>query len=471
MADVENPVEEGPRKIELSVPQTQFMASTAPAVVITGGVGSGKTFIGVVKSRYKIMERLPGAIVAPDFPHFARSTWPVMQKWLPWSHCTNRDLNHPYTKEQVLKFEFGGKEVLVWYGAMENVEAWTGMSINWFFFDEAKREKTRRAFDVLLSRLRVGKSPQGMVATTPLGMNHWLYDVCVKNDFPDEVRAIFEKAGYDRIVDWIRCKTKDNEKNLPATYIALLRALYTGKLALQELEGEFVTMEGAVWGEFSENPADGNVTEAAEYNDSVDVEWWVDDGFVEKHPRVILFAQEIPPHINVFDEYIVEGEYPEDTIKTCLAKPYRKPSLALVDSTAAVLRSKLWDFDIDTVKASQQDIEQGILHVGPFIHDGNGKRRLRIHPRCTRTIKAILGYVRDEDTLKPAKLGDDVPDAIRYGLWNKSISQLDEDAIPAEQKAEVVNNGLPPYWQQLSMQQQMIYRWSTQYQQSFRGTR
>jgi len=444
------------------------MASAAPIVAMTGGVGSGKTVSGVLRARYKIAQLQPGAIVAPDFPHFARSTWPVMEQWLPMAYCVNADLNHPYTKEQMLRFKIGKQEVKVWYGSMENVEAWTGMNLNWFFFDEVKRERTRRAFDVLVSRLRVGKWPQGFISSTPLGMNHWLYDICVKDDFPEEVIEVFREAGYTgKIVDWIRCKTSDNEKNLPKTYIAMLKALYTGKLALQELEGEFIPMEGAVWSEFSNTPGSGNVTEDAEYNDSVDVEWWVDDGFVEKHPRVILFAQEIPPYVNIFDEYIIEGEYPEDSIKACLKKPYRKPSLALIDSSAAVLRSKLWDVDIDTVKATH-DVEQGVLHVGPFIKDGDGVRHLRVHPRCERTIRGIMNYARDDETHKLAKLGDDVADAVRYGLWNKSVPQLKDDAEhkSVSQERQTAKHDSRVDWQRMSMEQQMLYRWETQYRQN-----
>jgi len=439
---------------------------------MTGGIGSGKTFIGMMKARQKIMEGLPGAIVAPDFPHFSRSTWPAMEQWLPWSRCTNSDLNHPYTKEQMLRFDIKGQEVKVWYGAMENVEAWTGMNLNWFFFDEAKRERTRHAFDVLVGRLRVGDWPQGYLASTPLGETHWLYEVCAQQDFPPEVIDAFRSEGYDgKIVEWVRCKTTDNSENLPATYLAMLKALYTGKLALQELEGEFISMAGAVWENFSDKPGEGNVTEDAEYNESVPVEWWVDDGFVEKHPRVVLFAQEIPPYVNVFDEYLVEGEYPDDTIQACLAKPYTKPIVAMIDSSAAVLRAKLWDYDIDTIKATH-DIEQGIMHVGPFILDGNGVRHLRFHPRCVKAIKGIKNYTRDDETKKPAKLGDDVADAVRYGLYNKSISQLNEDAVAAEEKrrideevSKVERNNPVESWALLSPEEQMVMRWSTQYRQ------
>lgn len=473
---------DGPRVVKPTIPQTKYLASVAPIVALVGGVGSGKTWAGIMKARTKIMKGLSGAIVAPDFPHFARSTWDVMEKWLPWSYCTNRALNHPYTKEQVLRFNYNGLESKVWYGAMENVEAWTGMNLSWFFFDECRREKTQKAFNVLVSRLRVGAHPQGFLASSPLGASHWMYDVCVKEAFPQEVIDVFRKNGYNgRIVEYFHTKTKDNEENLSPTYYALMQGLYSGKLAKQELEGEFIALEGAVWEGFSDKVDEGNVTELADYNDSVDVEWWVDDGFVHKHPRVVLFAQVIPPYINIFDEYIIEGEYPETTIAKCLKypseeRPYRKASIVLIDSTAAELRSKLWDADFDTVKSSHE-VEQGILHVGPFILDGKGKRRLRVHPRCTRTVQGILGYTRDDDTQKLAKLGDDVADALRYGLWNKSVEELDADAMvaplrPEERVIFVLPNGhkvtqaeMDANRRAATMEEMLLQRWNTQYLQ------
>jgi len=446
------------------------MASTAPICGCVGGVGSGKSFAGILKARAKIQAGLSGAIVAPDFPHFARSTWVTMEEWLPWAYCTNKDLNHPYTREQVLKFNVNGKEVKVWYGAMENVEAWTGMNLNWFFFDEIKREKSRYALDILLGRLRVGKWPQGFFATSPMGKAHWLYDLCVKESFPDDVIDAFRKLGYNgKILEWWHLRTEDNKDNLSPTYYAMLKGLYTGKMALQELEGEFVSMDGAVWEEFSDKEGEGNVTEAAEYISGVPVEWWVDDGFTRGHPRVILMAQVVPPYVNIFDEYVRENEYPEESVGRALLLPYDKPSVAYIDSSAAVLRSKLWDNGIDTVKATH-DIEQGILKVGPFIKDGDGVRHLRIHPRCKHTIDGILNYVRDEETNKPARLGDDIADAIRYGLWRKDLVEIKEQARGARTmdsqeiaRLNPVKTAKEREWDTMTEDERAIYRWTYQY--------
>lgn len=459
-----------PRKITLSPGQAALMASTAPICGCVGGVGSGKSFAGILKARAKIQAGLSGAIVAPDFPHFARSTWVTMEEWLPWAYCTNKDLNHPYTREQVLKFNVNGKEVKVWYGAMENVEAWTGMNLNWFFFDEIKREKSRYALDILLGRLRVGKWPQGFFATSPMGKAHWLYDLCVKESFPDDVIDAFRKLGYNgKILEWWHLRTEDNKDNLSPTYYAMLKGLYTGKMALQELEGEFVSMDGAVWEEFSDKEDEGNVTEAAEYISGVPVEWWVDDGFTKGHPRVILMAQVVPPYVNIFDEYVRENEYPEESVGRALLLPYDKPSVAYIDSSAAVLRSKLWDNDIDTVKATH-DIEQGILKVGPFIKDGDGVRHLRIHPRCKNTIDGILNYVRDEETNKPARLGDDIADAIRYGLWRKDLVEIKEQARGARTmdsqeiaRLNPVKTAKEREWDTMTEDERAIYRWTYQY--------
>ena len=127
------------------------------------------------------------------------------------------------------------------------------------------------------------------------------------------------------------------DSNDPLYYASLLTT-YRGKFREQEVGGMFVSLEGLVWEDFSEKL---NVTEDADYVPGVPVEWWIDDGYTRKHPRVFLLAQEIPPFINVFDEYVIVYEKAEVSIESVLGKGWPKAKVAYIDSSAAELRGRL----------------------------------------------------------------------------------------------------------------------------------
>jgi phage terminase large subunit len=395
-----------------------------------GGIGSGKTAAGAVWAVRRINAGEDGIIVAPDFPQLSRSTWPEFTKWAPMSRCTNAHLDHPFTQKKQLKFNVRGKVVTVYYGGIEDEEGWAGPNVNWAWFDEGGRKRSKRAFEVLSARIRVGNQPQLVLTTTPAGMNHWLYDIFVKQDFPPTVLKALAEAGYQgKIAEYFHISTEDNKENLDPFYYLSLSAMYSGKTRQQELEGQFVTMEGAVWENLDLSLEGRNCTKFADYTPGVPVEWWVDDGFAPGHPRVILFAQVVPPFINVFDEYVALGELSENSISHALSRPWAKPTVAYVDSSAAEMRSRIWQADIDSVSATHS-VEEGIKRTSSWICDANGMGHLRFHPRCSFAIKQMPNYYREEDTQRPVKNDDDVSDAVRYGIWSKDRETIWNSEVP-----------------------------------------
>ena len=407
-----------------------FFNSYARFLLLAGGVGSGKTASGSVLAVKKIGEGKDGIIVSPDFPQLSRATWPEFIKWAPMSRCINAHLDHPFTQKKQLKFNVNGKIVTVYYGGIEDEEGWAGPNVNWAWFDEGGRKRTKRAFEVLSARIRVGDNPQLFVTTTPAGTSHWLYDIFVKQDFPEEVLQALKDSGYEgNLAEYIHVKTEENKENLDPFYYLSLSSMYSGKAKSQELEGQFVSAEGVVWENLDMNEGGRNCTVDADYVPGVPVEWWVDDGFTEGHPRVMLFAQVIPPYINVFDEHISLGKLPEISIAEALEMPYSKPTIAYVDSAAAELRSRIWLTDIDTVSATHS-VEEGIKRTSSWICDANYVGHLRFHPRCTFSRKQMPNYFRDPKTQKPIKDMDDVSDAVRYGLWTKDRETIWNSITP-----------------------------------------
>lgn len=415
-----------PKQFVANEDQSGFLTSQARFILASGGVGSGKSASGAVKSIMKLRDG-DGIIVGPDFPQFSKSTFPEFLKWAPMSRCENAHLDHPYTAKKALIFNVGGERRTIYYGGIDNEDSWAGPSVNWIWFDEGGRKRTRKAFDILAGRARIGPNPQLWITSTPHGMHHWLYDVFVKGVFNkaalDEIRAMGHTGP---LVEYFSLRTERNRENLDPFYYQSLMSLYSGNMAKQELEGKFVTMDGMVWDKFSEGVGD-NVTIEADYVGGVPVEWWVDDGFAKGHPRVFLMAQVIPPYVNVFDEYIVTYEQAEESIHRALTeKPWPKPSVAYCDSSAAELRDRLWNSDIDTVAATHNVIE-GVKRVASWICDAEGKRRLRFHPRCEFSIAELQNYVWDEAKNRPKKELDNVADAVRYGMWFKDREGIVKD--------------------------------------------
>ena len=425
--------------ITLNPAQIKLVQSKARFVGMIGGRGSGKTFGGAVKALMKAADQgEPGIVVAPDFPHFTKSTWPVLRDLIPWGRVRNGDLNHPYTQDKRLVVATNYGDTEIYYGGIEDPTSWAGPSVNWFWFDEGGRKDTRHAFDILVGCIRVGENPQGWVTTTPHGMSHWLHDVFVEEMFDKEIKKLCKRRGI-QLVEYFHASTEENAINLDEFYYHSLMGTYTGTYRDQELLGRFVVFEGAVYEEFLGTDTHGsieggNVSEDADYISGVPIEYGVDDGFTADHPRVFLLSQEIPPYIHVFDEYVCTYELPEKSIENLKAKPYPLASVAYIDTSAAELAHRLWDEDIDTVR-STHSVEEGIKHVRPFIKDNTGFRRLLIHPRCRFTISELMAYhyptrqrapKPGSGQPKPAKVQDNAPDALRYLLWNKSIPEIDE---------------------------------------------
>jgi len=104
-----------------------------------------------------------------------------------------------------------------------------GMNLGWAWVDEAAiiDEET---WDILLGRLRLDPG-RAWLTTTPKGHN-WVYDRFV------------ESPGGEH--ETVRASTRDNP-HLPEDYIQSLKEQYTERFRRQELGGEFIEAQGALW--------------------------------------------------------------------------------------------------------------------------------------------------------------------------------------------------------------------------------
>ena len=317
------------------------------------------------------------------------------------------------------RFEYTNGSILA-YGGMKDEEQREQIrsigqdgALDFVLVEEANKLKFED-YQEFIPRMRGKAGPycQIILLTNPDAPGHWINEQLIVGG-----RA---KVWYS--------SAKDNPFN-PPEYLEKLDMLQ-GVQRKRLVEGKWVQAEGVVYDNFD---YDLNVTEDADYNSEWDVQWGVDDGYAEGrgegtesyHPRVILLTQLTPEGgINVFAEYAKtqEADYLK-SIDDVLSLPYAKPSLAYIDSSAAMFKANLWNRNITTFGATHPVIE-GIRNVRRLIQDNSGKVLLHIHPRCIGLIKEFQSYEYEETSQlpggerKPSKMNDHRMDAIRYRCWS-----------------------------------------------------
>lgn len=215
--------------------QRAFLKCNRRIKGLFGGRGSGKTTAGVWQAILTIQdperEGQNGMIIAPDYPHLIRSTWPEVIKWLPPEWIADRNKSEKWL---LIKPRPDAEPSRIYYGGIDDPDSWRGPNTNWLFFDECGKKKTDEAWLILIAGVRIGPEPKAWVTTTPKGKSHWLYDVFVQNADP-----LIHWHGFASV--------HENAHNLDPLFIQTLESSYTGAWKRQELHGEFVELEGTIF--------------------------------------------------------------------------------------------------------------------------------------------------------------------------------------------------------------------------------
>lgn len=251
----------GVTPLRVSAPQHDFLTDQDTYILsLLGGIGSGKTFIGMRwarrKMRYEAGTGTIGGILANTYQQLNQATLPELWKAF-------AEINFEYGRDYVFgemppKFwsgfrtKFGKKHnnvlsVRPWGQAicrsLENYDNLRGIELGWIVQDEARNAK-REAFDVAIGRLRCPNARRRLYrfVTSPNGYD-WLYELMVEEPAKDP-----EKAAKRRL---IHTKTSDN----PAAddeYIDNMLSMYDPRFAQQEIEGKFVLITaGQVYHQFN----------------------------------------------------------------------------------------------------------------------------------------------------------------------------------------------------------------------------
>jgi phage terminase large subunit-like protein len=221
-----------------------FIKSNARFILLQSGRGGSKTTSGAEKSLLKIKAGESGAVMNPDFENFRVSTWPELQKWIPWNmvvpkHRYRADSSWEAIRPFTIVFLNGAK---MYCKGLKDPESARGANVNWFWYDEGRRDPTGLGWKNAIAFCRIGKYPQAWCTTTMAGLDHWT-NTFFQGKVSEEVSKLIAELklqGLDQpLFEIFKTSTKDNAENLdPVFYASLVSAYPAGYLRTREIDGE-----------------------------------------------------------------------------------------------------------------------------------------------------------------------------------------------------------------------------------------
>ena len=401
-------------------------------LMVAGGMGSGKTVGGAFRTVRYLLEH-PGAqimIVAPTYPMIIRATLPTLF-WALDKAGLQRNIHYDYTDtRKELTLPFNGSRA--WVVTTEHPDDLRGPTIAAFWMDEP-RGSPEYAFQLLQGRLRQQGYPlQGWLTTTPAGKRNWMFKYFFPEDYAFlEGEALGEK-GQDEYKAY-RALTKDNPFGGVQLHQSLLRSYGSERspLARQELFGEFIVIEGAVYPDWNssyhvKDVATWPTTQAGRKCGLVVA--GVDFGF--ENP----FAIEVEGYDSetktryVLDEYCKSHIEPDDQARICLWLQRRHNiDTFYCDATNPTMIRHLRSWGVRAVRAknrkgTQADPTFGIGAVTAALNSKGreGIQGLYVNPKCKHLALQMESYTEDapkENREKPEEPRGhhyDACDAFRY---------------------------------------------------------
>ena len=284
--------------------------------------------------------------------------------------------------------------------------------------DTTKPEIARRAIEKFIGRLRAGNRRQLGMFSTPegFGIMHSLF--VEEGDKPD--RALY------------RAKSTDNPY-LPADFIEGMRANYPPNLLAAYLNGEFCQLtQAAVYPEYKREE---NITQISEPSRN-DILWTGIDFNVDRSWMVTCIKRS--DGIHVIDEMIARDTPGViEKLRERFAPWIQANQLIVCPDASSQSRSTknagISDFGLMRqaglriqTQASNPFIRDRVLSVNTLILNGNGERKLFVHPSCSGVIKGLEQQPYNQATQQPEKGDGGVDDlsgqmdALGYAIWQLS---------------------------------------------------
>lgn len=367
-------------EIELYNTQYDFVNCQDRFTAMLGGIGSGKTLAGSVKSILHANPKTVGLVIAPSYRMLQDATIRTFRD-------VNEELITSYSKsDQIITFK-NGAEIL--FRSADEPDRLRGPNAHWAWIDEAGLCQAG-TWDIVIGRLRAdGSAGPCWITSTPKGRN-WLYK---KRD----VMKVFYAPTI-------------SNPYLSKEFVASLLSSYSGEFLKQEVYGEFARFEGMIYPMFD---AGMHIKrrQASEFT-----RWALacDEGYT--NPAVILLVGiDGDERWHVVDEYHERGKLESEVVKQALAYQSKyQVEIVAVDSAAAGLIASMRDAGLPAQGAKGRVLD-GIKAIQERLKlQGDGKPRLTFDPSCVSTINEFESYCWKPDKDEPVKENDHAPDALRY---------------------------------------------------------
>jgi phage terminase large subunit len=424
--------------LEVSEPQMRVLASNVPSVVFRGGVGSGKTHVGVLWVLIKAMNT-PGSngmIVTASYPMMAQSTLPRLIKvaremgivgkqgdrtWWEW-HKGERRIDLPWCDSGF------------WLRSAEDPASLEGADLTWLYGDEVALWPEESYLNSAGRLREPGVNHQALYTFTPKGIN-WAH-----KQFGSEAPGM-------QIVE----STSSANLWTPPSFIQRMERTY-GKGSLfyqQQVLGRFVAFEGMVYKQWDPQanvvpPATGTKWVAA----VVGTDWgWSEPGamvvlLILPDSR-ILVAEEIKESYRDIDWWVETGRD--------LARRYgihgpvkfycdpAQPSNIQRFRDRGLLAYKGRNDRLAGMALQGGMISSAQLVVSASCEEWQGEITQYVFKRGPRKGAALEGALRWDE---PDEKNDHLMDCTRYGLMG--IVFPEEDAEEDIVEVETAFPGLVP---------------------------
>ena len=372
--------------------QEEFVSFGSTYNAFISGIGAGKTTSLIQRIVLNAELWNPGetgVVLTPTVPSLRNVLIPELRKWGYLSYGEWK----PSKKRWVLP---NGSTVI--FESADNsrkIQRLRGPNIAWFGMDEPS-SIAKKAWDIMVGRLRDGEYINAFVTGTPKGYN-WVYDKFFGDDKLDDVNAVHNVT------------TKDNP-HLPDIYTDEIVEQYEGKFYEQEVLGEFTHFEGLVYPWFN---SDDHVLKPDDVPETYDeVIYGVDWG--HNNPAVVLAV------VRQGDRWTVIDEWYE---RRCTVNDHSRAAESLVDEYGEGTiycdpsePANIEQFRRDGLSAqkAKNDVTPGIQHVSSKADE------LRVAETCQNLRNEFAQYqYRDGgDSDDPLKQNDHAMDALRYALFS-----------------------------------------------------
>jgi PBSX family phage terminase large subunit len=386
------------KTIDLFGKQYEFAVSPAHFAALNGGIGSGKSIAGAVRTLYAALGSIGGAKVqTPNVGVVTAPTYPMLRDAsIRTFFEIAGDLVTDWRKSENIAVLRNGSEIL--FRSADKPDTLRGPNLTYWWGDEAAYYQSD-VWRVMIGRLRqYGAQGYAWVTTTPKGRN-WLYREFVQQQRADY--AIFN------------IRTTQNPF-LDRAYVAGLQEAYTGDFARQELEGDFVAFEGLIYPEFNR---DTHVTTEAAGQYAyylAGVDWgYANPGVilvfgVDGDGRMTLVREEYQRQRRI-EEWAALARALYDTfrIQTFYCDPAEPDFIAAFQAAGC------------PATQANNEVLPGIQAVkNRLVLRGDGRPRLRLSAEAVNTAVEFEQYAwmenRDGVRDAPKKTNDHALDALRY---------------------------------------------------------